>query len=233
MNKLTTSSQSSSVSQKTVKQSKERIDKSTRSQQGPGKLLIYFHGNAEDLGTCYFLMSCLRRRLNVRVLAVEYPGYGLFGYAASDADQMLRDALTVFDFAASVLRVREQDIFVFGRSIGCSVAIHLAKYRDPSFVILMSPFKSLKEAAIAVVGRLLASIVADRLDNAEMIKDVTAPVFIVHGVLDDLIPYQQAEALLECCRKSRYSKLLLCPEMTHNRFILEDDLFRPLIQFLH
>lgn len=62
-------------------------------------MLIFFHGNAEDVGMCYTLLSCFRRRLNVRVLAVEYPGYGLFGYDESDADTMLRDALTVFDFA--------------------------------------------------------------------------------------------------------------------------------------
>ena len=53
----------------------------------------------------------------------------------------------------------------------------------------MSPFKSLKQAAIAVVGSLLASLVAERLDNSEMLKYVTAPVFIVHGMKDELIPY--------------------------------------------
>ena len=119
---------------------------------------------------------------------MEYPGYGLFGYEESNADTMLRDALTVFDFAVSVLKVREKDIFLFGRSIGCSVAIYLAKHRDPSFAILMSPFKSLKEAAVAVVGSFLARMVAERLDNAEMIRDVTAPILIIHGKKDELIP---------------------------------------------
>ena len=199
----------------------------------PGKLLLYFHGNGEDLGTCYFLMSCFKRRLGVRVLAMEYPGYGLYGYASKDSDQLLRDALTVFDFAMNVLKVRESDIFVFGRSIGSSVATYLAKYRNPCFCVLMSPFKSLKQAAIAVVGSLLASLVAERLNNAEMLRDVTIPVFIVHGVKDELIPYTQAEALLECCNQSRFTYLLLPPEMTHNRFNVEQDLVKPLQSFLH
>lgn len=123
---------------------------------------------------------------------MEFPGYGLFGYEDKDSDRLLSDALTVFDFAVNVLKVREEDIFVFGRSIGCSVATFLAKNRDPAFCILMSPFKSLKQAAVAVVGSLLASLVAERLDNAEMLKDVEAPVFIVHGMKDELIPYAQA-----------------------------------------
>ena len=56
----------------------------------------------------------------------------------------------------------------------------------------MSPFKSLKQAAIAVVGSFLAGLLAERLDNADMLKDVTAPVFIVHGKSDELIPYEQS-----------------------------------------
>ena len=73
------------------------------SRTNPGKLLIYFHGNGEDLGQCYYLMNCYRRRLNVRVLAMEYPGYGLFGYEEKDSNKLLQDATTVFDFAVKVL----------------------------------------------------------------------------------------------------------------------------------
>ena len=41
----------------------------------------------------YFLVSCFKRRLNVRVLAMEYPGYGLYGYEEKDSDQLLQNAL--------------------------------------------------------------------------------------------------------------------------------------------
>ena len=50
----------------------------------PGKVMIYFHANAEDLGMCYFMLDCLRERLGIRVLAMEFPGYGLFGYDQKD-----------------------------------------------------------------------------------------------------------------------------------------------------
>ena len=63
--------------------------KRAHSLQGPGKLLLYFHGNGEDLGMCYFTMSCFKRRLNVRILAMEYPGYGLFGYEDKDSERLL------------------------------------------------------------------------------------------------------------------------------------------------
>ena len=96
----------------------------------------------------------------------------------------------------------------------------------------MSPFKSLKQAAIAVVGSFLAGLLAERLDNADMLKDVTAPVFIVHGKSDELIPYEQSQALIEYATRSRFTQLWLPLEMTHNRFNLEEDLVKPLLKFL-
>ena len=70
-----------------------------RSRQGPGKLLLYFHANAEDLGKTFYLLNLFRRRLNVRVLAMDFPGYGLYGYEEKGSDMMLKSALLVYDFA--------------------------------------------------------------------------------------------------------------------------------------
>ena len=46
----------------------------------PGKVIIYFHANAEDLGKCLSLLNKLRGILGARIIAMEYPGYGLHGY---------------------------------------------------------------------------------------------------------------------------------------------------------
>ena len=63
--------------------------------------MIYFHGNAEDLGVTYYNLGCLREVLGVRVLAMEYRGYGLFGAEDKDSDKLLEDALSVYDFAVN------------------------------------------------------------------------------------------------------------------------------------
>ena len=106
----------------------------------------------------------------------------------------------MYDFANRVLRVQEKDIFVFGRSIGCCVATYLAKHRNPGFCILMSPFKSLRQCAEGIVGKFLAGLLADRLDNGELLKYVRCPVFIVHGQKDELIHYSQSQ--LRICQRS-------------------------------
>jgi hypothetical protein len=42
------------------------------------KIIIYFHGNAEDIGLAFDLLYLIGQRLQAHVIAVEYPGYGLY-----------------------------------------------------------------------------------------------------------------------------------------------------------
>ena len=46
--------------------------------KGSKKLIIYFHGNAEDLGISYEMLDHMRTALRINVMAVEYPGYGIY-----------------------------------------------------------------------------------------------------------------------------------------------------------
>ena len=52
---------------------------------GSSKLLIYFHGNAEDVGLAMELLAFVKDMLKVHVLAMEYPGYGVYD-GEPDAD---------------------------------------------------------------------------------------------------------------------------------------------------
>jgi hypothetical protein len=42
------------------------------------KLLFYFHGNAEDIGISSDFMKIIKTHLHMNVLAIEYPGYGIY-----------------------------------------------------------------------------------------------------------------------------------------------------------
>ena len=45
---------------------------------GSSKVMIYFHANAEDIGLASELLEYMRALLRVHVIAVEYPGYGIY-----------------------------------------------------------------------------------------------------------------------------------------------------------
>jgi len=47
-------------------------------QQGSSKILLYFHANAEDIVLSHELLDYMRTLLKINILAVEYPGYGIY-----------------------------------------------------------------------------------------------------------------------------------------------------------
>ena len=42
------------------------------------KIIVYFHGNAEDVGISYELLLKMTIAFKCSALAVEYPGYGVY-----------------------------------------------------------------------------------------------------------------------------------------------------------
>jgi hypothetical protein len=66
---------------------------------GSSKLLIYFHGNAEDIGLSYEMLDHLKSSLKINILAVEFPGYGIYQDAGGcSAEKITIDADYVFQY---------------------------------------------------------------------------------------------------------------------------------------
>ena len=199
-----------------------------KSEEGSNKIMIFFHGNAEDLKLSYDLIDLFRTVLHVHVLAIEYPGYGLYK-SKSSAKTILKDAETVYDFVVSQFTFKYRDIFVFGRSIGTGPATHLARHRKIGCLLLMSSFTSIKAVIRNVAGRL-SSLVKERFSNIDNIKYVTCPTFLVHGRKDNLIPYTHSQQLQEAC--GGRCSLFIPAEMDHDKFDYCDDLVLPISAFL-
>ena len=47
-------------------------------ESGSSKIFLYFHANAEDLGRAYRFLTYIHVYLKMHVIAVEYPGYGVY-----------------------------------------------------------------------------------------------------------------------------------------------------------
>ena len=76
--------------------------------EGSSKLVILFHGNAEDLGHIHPLAEHIKLSLKVDVLVPEYPGYGI--YQTSDdtikptTERILDDALSIWSYFTTTNR---------------------------------------------------------------------------------------------------------------------------------
>eukprot|EP00401_Gymnodinium_catenatum_P080428 CAMPEP_0117574460 /NCGR_PEP_ID=MMETSP0784-20121206/61597_1 /TAXON_ID=39447 /ORGANISM="" /LENGTH=136 /DNA_ID=CAMNT_0005373289 /DNA_START=114 /DNA_END=520 /DNA_ORIENTATION=+ len=80
-------------------------------------LFIYFHSNGDDIGLAYSFGTGLRGALDVHVLLVEYPGYGICPGLCSE-ENFVAVALAAFRFVVDTLRWPEEDIIIMGRSLG-------------------------------------------------------------------------------------------------------------------
>ena len=200
-----------------------------KSAQGSSKILIYFHGNAEDIGLAYEMTDLIRTSLQIHILVVEYPGYGLY-YGKPKAEIILKDADSVYDFVSSVLGFAPNDVFAFGRSIGSGPSTSIARYRGLGCLFLMSPYTSIKDVVESVAGKLAKKLVADRFRNIDNMPFITSPTLLIHGMVDSLIPYSHSQELQVLC--AGISQLILPREMDHNFFDYYDDLLVPMANFL-
>lgn len=196
---------------------------------GSSKLLLYFHGNAEDIGLAYDLCSQLRYHLKVHVLIVEYPGYGLYAAKAS-AETICEDAEVLINYLTTIMEWKVENLFVFGRSIGSGPACYVASKFPVGCLILMSAYTSIRSVVKHLAGRVAQYFVSQRFNNLLLMPSITAPTFFLHGLRDTLIPPSESQALHARCQGLSFIHL---PEhMDHNDFEYVDDLIYPLAEFL-
>ena len=170
--------------------------------------------------------------MKVHILAIEYPGYGLYKFSQPDEVKMKEDAVIVYDYLTTVVGIKEENILLCGRSMGSGPSTYVASVRNPFGLILMSPYKSIQEAAKSILGwaSILGNMVTDKFRNIDVMPKVQCPVLIIHGKADKLIPVQHAIDLYNACRQPCY---LFTPfNMNHNNFELQDDLIRPIRAFI-
>lgn len=80
----------------------------------------------------------------MHIIAVEYPGYGIYKGDTSSADKIVKDADTVFNFLTKQLLWKEHDIVVCGRSIGSGPSCYLSSNYRPACLVLISPHTSIR-----------------------------------------------------------------------------------------
>jgi uncharacterized protein len=163
-------------------------------------VILYFHGNG---GALRFRVERFRRLIadGIGLVALEYRGYG--GSAGSPTEQgLIADADAAYRFAAA--RYPTQQLVLWGESLGSGVAIAVAAERPVGRVILEAPFTS----AVAVGARHywylpVSLLMKDQFRSDTRIGKITAPVMIMHGVHDHVVPYAMGEQLFDLANKPK------------------------------
>ena len=171
-------------------------------------MILYSHGNAEDLSD---LAPLLRfwRRAGFGVFAYDYPGYGRSGGGPSEAG-VYRNAEAAWRYLTGECGIAPGRIVVVGFSVGSGPACFLAEKHAPAALVLLAPFTS---AFQVVLPHLILPF--DRFPNRRRVPRIACPVWIRHGTADRVIAPEHGKRLFELA-PGPVKRLELLPGMGHD-----------------
>jgi uncharacterized protein len=183
--------------------------------EGDKPTLLYFHGNGAN---------ALNRASRIKM--IQESGFGVFylnnrGYGGSGGrpteESNVADAIAAYHYLSG-LGVPGNRIVAYGESLGSGQAVRLAAARPVAAVVLEAPLTSTLDVARTTCFWLpLDLLIADTYSNERNIRSVSAPVLILHGERDAVIPAEMGWRVYRAANKPK--RIELFPRGTH------DDLF--------
>lgn len=157
--------------------------------------ILYSHGNGEDLGHIYPWLQILHYALRVNVVGYDYEGYGISNGQSSE-NACYSDISAVYTYIVQERMVKPENVLIYGRSLGTGPTVDLATKHQVKGVILESPYTSIL-GVINYNSSISASV--DPFRNGNKISNISSPILILHGELDQVISIDQARQLQEKC----------------------------------
>ena len=182
--------------------------------QADAPVMLYLHGAGWDLSGSLQRMQHLHA-LGFAVLGIDYRGFGRSTGALPSECMVCEDARAAWLWLAQ--RHPQARRYLYGHSLGGAIAVHLAaQVDDAAGVVLEGTFTSIP----AVFGTLrwgwlpLVPLITQRFDAARHMPQVRAPLLVVHGSDDELIPPALGRALFE--RATAPKRFLLVQGGSHH-----------------
>lgn len=168
----------------------------------PGRPTVaIFHGNGGSLRSQRYRLAYFRDA-GMGVMLLAYRGYaGSDGWPSEGG--LYTDARAALDWLNGQ-SIADKNIVLYGESLGTGIATKMATERQVAAVVLESPYTSTVDVAAArfpwvPVGWLMS----DRYDSLSRIAEVKAPVLIMHGDADEVIPQAFGKTLFDAAHEPK------------------------------
>ncbi len=211
------------------------IFSANQSNTPSGKVFLVCPGNAGDIPKRLEFIQLLLST-GASVFTYEPRGFGKSEGRPTIA-HICEDGETAYDYLTGVLGYKANQIFIYGISLGTTVATHLSSVRPTRALILQSGFASLPRIArehvpfLKIYPNLLFPH-SPSLNNAEILEENRLPLLIMHGGKDNIIDASHSEEMFR--RAVGAKQFVLCPSSTHvNIDPVDSSLFKStLVKFL-
>lgn len=165
-------------------------------REGASKVVLFFHGNAGNISHRGESVKIFHR-LGLNVFIIDYRGYGKSTGKPGEKG-MYADAKAAWNYLNMERAIYEDDIIIFGRSLGGVVASQLASEVSAGKLIIESTFSSSRDMARRIFP-VLSHVIFMRycFSAVENIKQNQSPVLVAHSPDDDIIPFSLGEKIFQ------------------------------------
>jgi fermentation-respiration switch protein FrsA (DUF1100 family) len=159
--------------------------------------ILWCHGNAGNIGDRLDLLKLLHDRIDVNIFIFDYRGYGK-SQGRPTEDGTYRDAHGAMDYLRARPDVEGDKIVIFGQSLGGAIAVDLACRNRCLGLILESTFTSLVD-----IFEMPTKAFGMKYDSYSKIKRVKAPLLVLHGDHDDVVPFESGYTLYKAANEPK------------------------------
>ncbi len=165
-------------------------------------VLLFFHGNAGNISHRRHSIEIFHR-LGLNVFIIDYRGYGQSKGKPGERG-LYQDATAAWRYLTGEKGFTNNQVLIFGRSLGGAVAAKLASEVQARGLILESTFSSAQDFA-RVAFPVLSRLVLMRYDfnTADRIQRVNYPVLVLHSPDDEIMPYQLGEKVFRTANQPK------------------------------
>lgn len=177
--------------------------------------MLLCHGNGGNVAD-RLMHASLLTAAGFDVLLFDYRGYGRSSGKPSEAGTY-RDARAALACLLAQPGVDASRVLFLGESLGGAVALELALDHPPAGLALLSTFTSVRDMARVHYPFIPAPLVPDAYPSLRRIGDLRAPLLVVHGEHDEIVPLSQAKTLFEAAPDPKRMRTM--PGVGHNDLV--------------
>jgi alpha-beta hydrolase superfamily lysophospholipase len=159
----------------------------------PKGVILFFHGNKGNLERWGTIVPYLLE-YEYEVLVMDYRNYGK-STGNFNEEQMYADALLTYDYLKQ--HYSEDQIVVYGRSMGATFATRVGAENNPKHVVLEAPFYNLKRATQYYFSLSPTFLLKYQFYTNKDIPKVTSPITFFHGDDDATTSFDQSKELFQ------------------------------------
>jgi hypothetical protein len=167
------------------------------------KTILYLHGNAGALENRIHKINHFND-MNINFLLLAWRGFN--GNAGKPTEQGLyQDARSAVKWLINQ-GVTEENIIIYGESLGTGVATEIAQNQNFAGIILESPFTSMVAAGKSKYPIFpIKLLLKDKYESDKKIKNIMFPILVMHGEVDKIVPFWMGEKIFQLANEPKYS----------------------------